>query len=144
MLTTLGACAVGPDFVRPKPLGSDRYTVEPMPPATVAADDKSQRFTSGAMLDADWWRLFKSAQLDAVVQQALANNPTLQASEASLRQSQHKLRAGYGVFFPHVGADLDATRERFAPLQVGLRTPASVFNLITLSGTIGYALDIRR
>jgi NodT family efflux transporter outer membrane factor (OMF) lipoprotein len=142
MLTTLGACAVGPDFVRPTPLGSDRYTVEPMPPATVAADDKSQRFTSGAMLDADWWRLFKSAQLDAVVQQALANNPTLQASEASLRQSQHKLRAGYGVFFPHVGADLDATRERFAPLQVGLRTPASVFNLITLSGTIGYALDI--
>jgi len=72
MLTTLGACAVGPDFVRPTPLGSDRYTVEPMPPATVAADDKSQRFTSGAMLDADWWRLFKSAQLDAVVQQALA------------------------------------------------------------------------
>ena len=142
MLATLGACAVGPNFVRPAPLDADRYTAEPMPAATVAADAHAQRFTAGAALDADWWRLFKSAQLDAVVQQALANNPTLQASEASLRQSQHKLRAGYGVFFPQVGAELDAARERIAPLEQGLQTPPSVFNLITLSGTIGYALDI--
>jgi NodT family efflux transporter outer membrane factor (OMF) lipoprotein len=142
ILAMLGACAVGPDFHRPAPPDADRYTVEAMPQATIAADNQTQRFTPGAALAADWWRLFQSAQLDAVVRQALANNPTLQAAEASLRQSQHQLRAGYGVFFPQAGAELDATRERVVPLQEGLQTPAHVFNLVTLSGTISYALDI--
>ncbi len=142
IFATLGACAVGPNFGRPPPPDADRYTAEPLPPATVAADDRTQRFTAGGVLTADWWRLFQSAQLDAVVRQALANNPTLQASEATLRQSQHQLRAGYGVFFPQVGAELDAARERVVPLQQGLRTPPGVFNLVTLSGTIGYALDL--
>ncbi len=77
-----------------------------------------------------------------MVQEALAHNPTLQASEASLRQSQDRLRAGYGVFFPQVGAEFDGARERIAPLEQGLATPPSVFNVITLGGTIGYALDL--
>src|ERR1019366_160821 len=105
ILAMLGACAVGPNFVRPAPPDADRYTPEAMPAATIVADDQAQRFTPGSTLNSDWWRLFKSAQLDAVVQQALANNPTLHASEASLRQSQHNLRAGYGVFYPQVGAE---------------------------------------
>ena len=141
-MAMLGACAVGPDYVRPAPPDADRYTREPLAATTVAADDQTQYFNSDALLMADWWRLFKSAQLDAAVRQAIANNPTLQAAEASLRQSQHKLRAGYGVFFPQVGAEVDAARERIVPEKQGLQTPPSVFNLITLSGTIGYALDI--
>jgi NodT family efflux transporter outer membrane factor (OMF) lipoprotein len=142
IVATLGACAVGPHFHRPAPPDAQRYTAEPLPGTTVVADEHIQRFTMGASLNADWWTLFKSEALDALVRQALANNPTLQASEASLHQSQHNLRAGYGVFFPQVGAELDAVRERLVPAQQGLKTPASVFNLITLSGTISYALDI--
>ena len=142
ILAMLAACAVGPNFVRPSPPAEGRYTVEPLVAATVEADNQTQRFIPGAALTADWWRLFRSAQLDAVVGQALANNPTLQAAEASLRQSQHQLRAGYGVFFPQAGADVDVTRERAVPLEEGLQTPAHVFNLVTMSGTISYALDI--
>lgn len=142
IVTMLAACAVGPNFVRPSPPAEDRYTTEPLVAATVAADNQTQRFTPGAALTADWWRLFQSAQLDAVVRQALANNATLQAAEASLRQSQHQLRAGYGVFFPQAGADVDVTRERVVPQEGGVQTPAHVFNLVTMSVTIGYALDI--
>ncbi len=138
----LSACAVGPDFVRPSPPDADRYTREPLPAATVAADGQAQRFASNAPLAADWWRLFKSAELDAEVRKALANNPTLQASEASLRQSQDNLRAGYGIFYPQVAAGLDARRQRTAPSQQGLRTTGTVFNLVTLSGTVSYALDV--
>jgi NodT family efflux transporter outer membrane factor (OMF) lipoprotein len=138
----LGACAVGPNFHRPASPDAERYTAEPLPAATVVADERAQRFTAGVMLNADWWDLFQSAQLDAVVRQALANNATLQASEASLRQSQNNLRAGYGVFFPQVGAELDAVRERIVPAQEGLKTAPSVFNLMTVSSTVSYALDI--
>jgi NodT family efflux transporter outer membrane factor (OMF) lipoprotein len=140
--TLLGACAVGPDFVRPAPPTVDRYTSEPPVVATVAADGQAQRFTPGAAIAADWWRLFKSAQLDAMVQQAIANNPTLEASEATLRQSQDNLRAGYGVFFPQIDAGLDGLRQRTAPLRDGLQTPGTIFNLVTLSGSIGYTLDV--
>ncbi len=142
IMATLGACAAGPDFVRPAPTDADRYTAGPMPASTIAAGGQTQNFTSGGTLNSDWWRLFKSAQLDAVVRQALAANPTLQASEASLEQSRHNLRAGYGVFFPQAGAELDADRERTAPQAQGIKASSSVFTLITLSGTISYALDI--
>ena len=133
---------MGPDFVRPEPPREDHYTREALPAATVAADGTAQQFTSDTELGADWWRLFKSAELDAIVGQAIANNQTLKASEATLRQSQDSLRAGYGVFFPKIDADASATRQRTAPLQQGLKTSSTIFNLVTLSGTIGYPLDI--
>ena len=142
IIAMLSGCAVGPDFVRPAPPETDRYTREPRPEATVAADGQAQHFTPGASITADWWRLFKSAQLDAIVQKAIANNPTLQASEASLRQSQDNMRAGYGVFFPQIQAGLDVSRQQTAPLLQGSETPGTIFNLVTLSGTISYALDV--
>ena len=142
LLALLGGCAVGPDFHRPAAPEADRYSAEPLPAATVVAQERAQRFSTGTALVADWWQLFNSAPLDAVVKQAIANNPTLQASESSLRQSQSNLRAGYGVFFPQVGGQADAVRERSTPAVAGLKTPSTVFNLITLSGTVIYALDL--
>jgi NodT family efflux transporter outer membrane factor (OMF) lipoprotein len=141
-MAILGGCAVGPNFVRPAPPDTDRYTREPQPKATVAADGRAQHFTPGASITADWWRLFKSTQLDAIVQKAIANNPTLQASKASLRQSQDNMRAGYGMFFPQIQAGLDVSRQQTAPLLQGSETPGTIFNLVTLSGTISYALDV--
>jgi len=144
IMALLGGCAVGPDFVRPAPPDTDRYTSEPRPETTVAADGNAQHFMSGAEIAADWWRLFQSAPLDAVVRQALSNNPTLQAAEASLRQSQDNLRAGYGLYFPQGQAGVSASRQlSAAPLeQSGSPTSGTVFNLFTASGTISYTLDV--
>ncbi|MFY9925881.1 MAG: efflux transporter outer membrane subunit [Opitutaceae bacterium] len=142
VLAVLGACAVGPNFVRPTAPDASRYTHEPLPAATVPADGQAQQFTPDATLSADWWRLFKSEPLDAAVRQSIANNPTLQAAEATLRQSQDNLRAGYGVFYPRIDAQAGASRQRTAPLQQGLTTSSSIFNLVTLSGTVSYALDV--
>src|SRR5579862_5429293 len=117
ILALFGACAVGPNFVRPTPSDADGYTHAVLPAATIAADGRAQQFASDTALVADWWRLFGSEPLDAVVRKSLANNPTLEASEASLRQSQDTVRAGYGVFFPKIESDLGATRERSASSQ---------------------------
>ncbi len=142
LLVLLSACAVGPDFVRPVPAETDRYTRGAQPAATLAADGLTQRFTADTALPADWWRLFGSPPLDAVVRKAIANNPTLQAAEASLRQSQDNLRAGYGVFYPRADAEFGAARERTAPLQQGLPTKNAIFDLVTLSGTVSYVFDV--
>jgi NodT family efflux transporter outer membrane factor (OMF) lipoprotein len=141
-MAMLGACAAGPDFIRPAPPNADRYTREPLQTSTIPADGMVQHFTPDSAIAADWWRLFKSTQLDALVRQAIANNPTVEAAEASLRQSQDNLRAGYGVFYPRIDANLDASRERTAPLQEGVKAPSSIFNLVTMSGTVSYPLDV--
>ncbi len=140
-LLVMSACTVGPDFSRPAAPSQTTYIPDPVA-ATLPAQGQAQHFLSGAAVAPDWWRLFKSASLDTMVHQAIANNQTLQAAEASLRRSQNTLMAGYGVFYPHLDAHAGATRERNAPLQPGLTANGSIFNVVTLSGTISYTLDV--
>ena len=142
LLLFLAGCAVGPDFVRPTPPEFDHYTQGAQPAGTIAADGRAQRFVPGRAPVADWWRLFVSPKLDAVMDEALVNNPNIQAAQASLRQSQDNLRAGYGVFYPQLDAGFGASREKFSPASFGSSTPSSIFNLFTLSATVSYALDV--
>lgn len=142
ILVLLGGCAVGPDFHRPAPPKTDRYTSGGQPEPTFAANGLEQHFTPSNAIPADWWRLFHSPPLDAVVQMAITNNPTLQASEATLRQTQDALRAGYGVFFPQIQADVGGSRQRVTALQQGSQGKGATFSLITASGSVSYALDV--
>ncbi len=135
-------CAVGPDFVRPKPPPVTQYTHEQAPEQTAAADGQAQHFDMGAKITEDWWRLFESPELDTVVGKAINENHSLQSALSSLRQSQDNLRAGYGVFFPQVNAGFDATREKFTLAQFGGSAQSNLFSLFTLSGTVTYVLDI--
>jgi NodT family efflux transporter outer membrane factor (OMF) lipoprotein len=141
-LLGLSCCAVGPRFVRPPAPGVAHYVAGAEPSATPAASGLTQRFTPGGALSADWWRLFKSPALEAVVLEALRNNPGLDAARASLAASEDELRAGYGIFFPQAKLDASATRERFSPLMFGGAGASSLFNLFTLSAQVSYALDI--
>lgn len=138
----LASCAVGPNFRAPPAPPVTHYSFGADPTGTIRAQGTAQRFTPGEAVAADWWRLFGSAPLQALVAEALANNPGLQAAQASLRASEYNLRAGYGIFYPQVRADAQATRERFSPIELGDRIPGSVFNLFTLSASASYALDL--
>lgn len=142
IMLCLAGCAVGPDFVRPAPPAADSYTRGAAPTETIPANGQTQHFVQGAGIAADWWRLFNSAKLDAVVREAIADNPGLQAAQASLRQSQDNLRAGYGVFFPQVDAEFDATRQKFSSARFGGTSAASIFNLFTLQASVSYTLDV--
>ncbi len=138
----LSACAVGPDFQRPAPPAEQRYTRLPQPAATVAAQGLAQHFQMEGRVDAQWWKLFQSTQLDALVRLAIVNNPTLLAAQASLRQSQDNLRAGYGIFWPQFDAAAAGSRNRSAPLANGVPASGSIYNLVTVSGTIAYTMDV--
>lgn len=136
------ACAVGPNFVRPKAPPVTHYARGSDPTVTESAQGTAQRFTTGGKVAADWWHLFNSAKLDGIVSEALARNPGLEAAQASLKQSEDSLRSGYGIFFPQVQADFSPSRQRYSPLRFGEAVPSSLFNLFTLSASVSYALDI--
>ena len=138
----LAACAVGPDLVQPKEPANPSYTYEGEPNETIAAEGGAQHFEPGKKIAADWWRLFNCSKLDAVVIQSIDSNPTLQAAQASLRQSQDNLRAGYGIFYPQLGASFQPTRQQFSPARFGEATGPSIFNLYTFSTSVSYVLDV--
>jgi len=138
----LGACAVGPDFVLPESPRDAAYSAGPMPSQTLDVEGNQQHFSTGTLSTSHWWEMFQAPSLNALIDQALKQNPSLQASEASLRQSQDLLRAGYGVFFPQVSIGLGASRTAIAPMQLGSSTSGSIFNLMTASASVSYALDV--
>ncbi|QOJ24878.1 MAG: efflux transporter outer membrane subunit [Gammaproteobacteria bacterium] len=140
LLMSVG-CAVGPDFVRPDPPQTDRYVPEGQSLEIVPVNGQAQHFAQGAEIVADWWRLFQSPKLDALVQEAIDHNQNLQAAQASLRQSQENLRAGYGIFYPQIDLAAGFSRQRFSAARFG-SSASSIFNLLTLSTTVSYALDV--
>lgn len=141
-LLVLSGCTVGPDFVRPKAPAINHYNQGRDPVETVAVQGQSQRFEQGVGPVANWWNLFDSKKLDAVVAEGLANNQNLEAAQASLRQSNDNLQAGYGIFYPQINAGLGASRQKNSPASLGSPLPGSVFNLVTLSASISYPLDL--
>ena len=138
----LAGCALGPNYVRPDTPKTSKYTSTAIPGTTVVADGQAQRFEVGKRVVADWWRLFENPKVDAFIAQSMTDNPTLQAAQATLRQSQDILRAGYGVFIPQIGGDVGASRQTSNLRLIGSTAPNSVFNLFTLSATVNYTLDV--
>ena len=141
-LLLLSGCTVGPDFVRPKIPPVDHYNHGQDPAETVPTEGQSQRFEQGVGPVANWWKLFNSKQLDAAVAEGLTNNPSLEAAQANLRQSNDNLQAGYGIFYPQISADFSPTRQKYSPARIGSSAPGSIFNLVTLSASISYPLDL--
>jgi NodT family efflux transporter outer membrane factor (OMF) lipoprotein len=142
LFCVIAGCAVGPNFSRPAPRPDKHYANGGDPTSTVRANGTAQTFDQNAKLPADWWKLFHCSKLNAVINEALAENPGLQSAQASLRQSQELLRSGYGIFYPQVNGDFEATRQRYTPLKLGQNLQPGIFNLFTLSASASYALDV--
>ncbi len=142
LISTLAGCTLGPDFVRPKPPSSANYNYGRDPLATVPVHGQSQSFGKDVGLVANWWNLFNSKQLNEAVAEGLANNLDLEAAQASLRQSNSNLQAGFGIFYPQISAGFNPTRQLFSPSRIGSTAPGSIFNLATLSASVNYTLDI--
>ncbi len=137
----VAGCAVGPDFHEPEAPKGAGYTPGGEP-SKMGAGAEAQKVDATSKLRADWWKLFGSAKIDALVGEAFARSPSIAEAEASLRRSQDEMRAGYGVFFPQVDAAAGAKRQLFSPAMFGQSSSGSTFNLFTVSGTVSYTLDV--
>ena len=140
----VAGCEVGPDFTRPPPPKADGYAPQPVS-QTAAADvpgGEAQRFLSGEDIPGDWWTLFHSPPLNAIIERALKANPTLEAAQATLRQAQAQLRAGEGSLFPTVNANASTTRERISGAAFGLTGRLPIFTVNSASLSVSYLLDI--
>jgi NodT family efflux transporter outer membrane factor (OMF) lipoprotein len=141
----LTSCAVGPDFLHPGAPEITRYTREPLlsTSATDAPGGQRQRFVEGRDIPQEWWRLFKSPALNALLERAIANNPSLQSAMASLRAAKQAVYAQEGKFFPTVQANFNPTRQRTsAALSPVPANGASIFDLDTAQLQVTYTFDV--
>ncbi|NGZ86320.1 efflux transporter outer membrane subunit [Duganella sp. SAP-35] len=142
----LAGCTLGPDF-KPPPapaVAGDRYTPTPLPPLTDAAPGTggaAQRFAWGEEIPAQWWSVFRSPPLDQLIRAALAQNPTMAAADAALRQAQENYNAqAGGLVYPQVNGQAGAARQKAAASAPGAES--SVFNLYNASVSVFYTPDV--
>lgn len=110
---TLAACSLGPTGEPPAMPSPAHYGQHALPEQTATAGGVAQRFDVGAQPVPNWWHLYRSAQLDALVEEGLKNSPTLAATERSLAGAREQLRAQIGsTLLPTIDASGQATRQR--------------------------------
>jgi len=147
VLVLVSGCAVGPNFRRPAPPSATGYTPDPLPAETASATGptgEAQRFAAGRDIPGQWWTLFHSKPLNALIEQSLTANPTLTAAQAALRQARENVYAQQGAYYPQIGAGFSASRN-LTPL--GAVSPASAsgspyYSLITPQLNVSFVPDI--
>lgn len=144
LLIALAGCTVGPDFVRPE-LAADADYAQQAFTRTVQADigagGAAQRLIAGMDIPGQWWTLFRSPELNALVEEALRANPDVSAAQAALRQANELVYADQASLFPSVGANLSKTREKVSGASTGAAS-APILTLSSASLNVSYAPDV--
>ena len=160
-------CAAGSNFHRPDPPKSADYAPQPLPQQTASspgiAGGDAQHLTAGD-ISWRWWTLFESPQLNALIEQAFKNNPSILNAQSALRQAQEMVSAQRGFFYPTVAANYNFERQKvagnlsssvapgvqgngtdIAPVQNLTGTPHNqplYYNFQTAQLTVGYTPDV--
>jgi NodT family efflux transporter outer membrane factor (OMF) lipoprotein len=145
VLALLGGCAVGPDFKAPAAPAVSSYTKEAAPVVPVSAKpEPTQRFVSGGDIPADWWHMFHSEPLNALVEQALVANPTMASAQAALRQARENVAAQRGFYYPSVTGELNASRNLtpVAAISAASASGNPYFSLITPQLNVSFVPDV--
>jgi NodT family efflux transporter outer membrane factor (OMF) lipoprotein len=142
----MAGCAVGPNFKKPAAPDVTDYTASTLS-STVGvqnlAGGEVQHFAIGSDLSADWWALFHSAPLNALIERSLKNNPDLKAARAALSVARENVLAQRGVYYPSVTASASASRQRQSgQIAPALNSNAFLYNLFTPEVSVSYVPDV--
>jgi NodT family efflux transporter outer membrane factor (OMF) lipoprotein len=122
----LGGCAVSTPYQRP----------DVAMPATWDAGAVKADMTATGAVSSDWWKQFGNAELDRLMDQALAANHDLAAAVSRIEQS----RAAAGIVganrYPSVGLAGNATKSRSSADGAGSNEASQ------LAANVAYELDL--
>jgi NodT family efflux transporter outer membrane factor (OMF) lipoprotein len=142
----LAACAVGPNFKAPQAPETPGFA----PPGAIPSELGSaqarglpaQHLAVGQDIPGQWWTLFQSAPLNALIERALANSPTLEAATAALRQAHETLAAERGSFFPSMSGSAGVQRQKVPGAALGApQIPSVIYTLNNATLNVSYTLD---
>lgn len=120
----LSACAVGPDYSRPK--------VE-LPAAQAGAQTQT--------VDADWWKRFDDPVLNQLIDEAVKNNFDLQAAAARVEQAAAQAGIARAALLPQLNANAGYQSGRSSSQLVSPGTPL-VNDVRAANLTAAWELDL--
>jgi NodT family efflux transporter outer membrane factor (OMF) lipoprotein len=142
----LSACAVGPDYQRPAAPAAHDYAPTTTPQATVSTTGpggNAQQFVQTMDIPGQWWTLFHSAPLNALIDDALKHNADADAAQAALQAAWENVRAQRGAYFPSVDASVNPTRQKTGNvLSSNVASNSTLYNLTTAQLSISYSPDL--
>lgn len=144
--TMIASCAVGPDFKRPAVPDVIDYTAHPLSTtvnSTNVIGGEAQRFAKERDVVGDWWTLFHSRPLNELIEQSLANNPSLKSARAALIVARENVLAQRGAYYPSINGNFSASRQK----QSGTIAPtpssnAFQYSLFTPQVSVAYVPDV--
>jgi NodT family efflux transporter outer membrane factor (OMF) lipoprotein len=136
--TALAGCkAVGPNFQSPAAPTTPGYLMQGDAP------DNFARLSPDARVAGAWWKSFGSADLDRVMDQALAGNQTVGAADASLRRLLQEAAATRGAQQPQVNFNTGIEGERINIASLGFAGfPNPTLGLYQIGATVSYDPDL--
>jgi NodT family efflux transporter outer membrane factor (OMF) lipoprotein len=94
-------------------------------------------------IPAEWWTLFRSPALNALVERALKSNPDLKAARATLTVARENVLAQRGAYYPAITAGISADRSKSsAQLSPVPNSGALLYSLYTPQVSVSYVPDV--
>jgi NodT family efflux transporter outer membrane factor (OMF) lipoprotein len=147
-LATSGCAAVGPNFKPPAAPSTTRYVPPGEATAAKTKDGPApdQTIALGDKVAGDWWTLFRSPDLDALVKQAIAGSPTLESAKARLAEAREGVAEARSALYPQLSIAANFAREKQSTAAFGLKPdrfplPPN-YNLFQVGSTASYSLDL--
>jgi NodT family efflux transporter outer membrane factor (OMF) lipoprotein len=142
----IAGCTVGPDFKSPPAPTESSYVTTAIVTTSKTPDTfagGSQQFHAGQDISAEWWSLFHSAPLNALIERSLRNNPDIKAAQSALAVAREEVLAQRGAYYPSVSAGVAVSRQK-TPAEIS-PTPSSGalnFSLYTPQVSVSYVPDV--
>ncbi|WP_236036303.1 efflux transporter outer membrane subunit [Rhizorhabdus histidinilytica] len=131
MVAGLGGCAIAPDLgVRPEPAQPSAF-----------ASDRSLAGTSHNWPTDSWWQDLGDRQLDALVNEALDNSPTIEQAAARIQMGIAQAERARAALMPSVDATATARYSRITQ-SIGLPTDGDWHWLMAGLVNLNYDLDL--
>ena len=140
-------CTVGPNFKAPAAPANGGFTPAGNTPAAATASaplagGEAQHFVDGLDIPGQWWTLFQSPELNALIERALKQNPTLESAQAALREANENVAAERGALLPSLSGNYEAQRNRGTLAEFGLPGAGGYYyTLNSANVSVSYTLD---
>src|SRR4030095_2556960 len=136
LFSMTSACAVGPDYKRPKANLPENFRGQEKVASTSSAEN--------SFADLPWWEVFQDETLRGLIQTALAQNKDLKIAAARIEQAPRPSRMKRGGQFPEIGAVVSGsqtftTRENFSD-EGNLGNVNRTY--VALGGQLSYEVDL--
>ncbi|MGB7756565.1 MAG: efflux transporter outer membrane subunit [Salinisphaera sp.] len=151
LIALVTGCTVGPDYQPPAKPSNDAYDINDTTSGDETPDRSDSResipkqaFDRARKVRSDWYKIFDSDKLDALIGHALQHSPTLAAGRARIKAAREVVKENQGALYPQIGVNGGYSRNRVTGAQFGI-TQASftnVFNLYQTQATASYDLDL--